>query len=84
MMKRTFFVRAVWDEKANVFYSQSDIQGLHVEAKTIDEFESVFHDLAVELILQNHMSLPDFTEKPLKDLIPAILWERPERGLQVA
>ena len=31
-MKRTFRVKAVWDVAAKVFYSQSDIEGLHIEA----------------------------------------------------
>ena len=26
-----FFVKAVWDEEAKVFYSDSDIVGLHIE-----------------------------------------------------
>jgi hypothetical protein len=26
-VKRTFFLKAVWDEEARVFYSESDIEG---------------------------------------------------------
>ena len=33
-----FFVKAVWDEEAKVFYSDSDIVGLHIEAETIEGF----------------------------------------------
>lgn len=53
-MKRTFYVRAVWDEEAQVFYSESDISGLHIEAATLDEFEAVMSEFAEELIAANH------------------------------
>lgn len=76
-MKRTFFVKALWDDEAKVFYSESDIEGLHIEAANIDDFEEVMFDAAVDLIVANHISLPELAETPLRDLIPAILWERP-------
>ena len=78
MSKRTFFIRAVWDEDAGVFYSESDIEGLHIEAETLDEFEKVMTEEAVDLIVANHISKPDFADKPLRELIPAILWQRPD------
>ncbi len=76
-MKRMFFVRAVWDQEAEVFYSESDIFGLHIEAPTIDEFEAVLSEVAVDLIISNHYSAQDIATKPMKDLVPAILWQRP-------
>ncbi|MCW0000521.1 DUF1902 domain-containing protein [Pararhizobium sp. YC-54] len=78
MVKRTFFVKAVWDPEAKVFYSESDIEGFHIEAGTVDEFEEIIFDTAIDLIVANHMSLPDLADTPLRDLIPAILWQRPE------
>ena len=78
MSKRTFFVRAVWDEDAGVFYSESDIEGLHIEAETLEEFEKVMADEAIDLIVANHISEPDFANKPLRDLVPTILWQRPD------
>ena len=53
-MKRTFSVKAVWDEEAHVFYAQSDIEGLHIEASSLEEFEEVIIDTAPELIMANH------------------------------
>lgn len=76
-MKRTFSVAALWDDEAKVFYSESDIKGLHIEAKTIEEFEEIMQDVAVELIVANHLTAPEIATRPLKDLIPAILWQRP-------
>jgi hypothetical protein len=76
-MKRTFFVKAVWDDEAQVFYSESDIEGLHIEAPSVDAFEDVIFDAAVDLIVANHMSASDLADRPMRDLIPAILWERP-------
>lgn len=54
-----FFVRAVWDEGAGVFRSESDIIGLHIETDTIGEFREVLLDMAPELILTNHISGDD-------------------------
>ena len=34
-MKRKYLVTAIWDEEAQVFYSKSDIHGLHIEAETL-------------------------------------------------
>ena len=78
MTKRTFVVKAVWDDEAKVFFCESDIFGLHVEAETIDEFEAVVLNVAIELIVANHISATDLAEKPLSELIPAILWQRPD------
>ncbi len=77
-MKRTFTVKAVWDNEAQVFYAQSDIEGLHIEAASLDEFEEIIIDAAPELIMANHRSVSEIAERPLKDLIPAILWQRSE------
>lgn len=55
-MKRVFTVEAIWDDEAKVFYSESDISGLHIETKTLEEFEEVMNDVAAELIVANHMS----------------------------
>ncbi len=74
---RTFFIKAVWDAEAGVFYSESDIEGLHIEARTIDEFEDVMRENAVEMIVSNHISKDELASKPLKELIPGILWQRP-------
>ena len=53
-MKRTFSVKAVWDDDAQVFYAQSDIEGLHIEAASLDEFEAIIIEEAPELIMANH------------------------------
>ena len=52
-MKRTFTVKAIWDNEAQVFYAQSDIEGLHIEAASLDEFEEIVLDTAPELIMVN-------------------------------
>lgn len=72
-----FFVRAVWDDEAGVWISESDIIGLHIETATLDEFEEVLADVAADLIVANHLSKKDLAERSLADLIPTIVWERP-------
>ena len=51
-----FVVVAHWDDDAKVFYSESNIIGLHIEADTIEEFEEVMQSLAPELCYLNHLS----------------------------
>ena len=82
-MRKAFFVRAIWDEEAKVFYSESDISGLHIEVDTIEEFEEVMHDLAVDMITANHISAREMASRPFRDLIPAILWQRPTNFVAV-
>lgn len=73
----TFYVKVTWDEEAEVFISESDIKGLHIEAKTIDEFEVVMKDLVGDLIIANHIQGPDFTTRKIEDLFSTVVWERP-------
>ena len=74
---RTFKVEAVWDPEARVFYSESDIFGLHIEAKTIESFEEIMRDLAPRLIEANHLSQEDIDTKPMRELVSTIVWQRP-------
>ena len=67
-----FHITAIWDEDAGVFYSESNIVGLHIEAETIEEFRAAATDLGPEMILANHVTNDDLLTKPLKDLIPVI------------
>ena len=83
-MQQTFRVKAVWDAEAEVFYSESDIEGLHIEAATLDEFEAIMLDVAPELIMVNHRSTSELVEHSLKELIPAIVWQRPNTEKAVA
>ena len=78
MSQRTFSVKAIWDAEARVYYSESDIFGLHIETKTLDDFEEVMMAEGVNLILANHVSSEDLANTPLRDLVPAIVWQRPE------
>lgn len=77
MVKRAFTVRALWDDEAGIFYSESDITGFHIEAGSIEEFEQLMMELAPDLVIANHISMPDLARTPLRDLVPAILWQRP-------
>ena len=83
-MKRIFPVKAVWDGEAQVFYTQSDIEGLHIEATSLDEFEEIMLAAAPELIMANHRTSSEISEHPLKDLVPAILWQRSETEREMA
>jgi Domain of unknown function (DUF1902) len=73
-VRKIFTVKAIWDEDARVYFSESDISGLHIEADTLEEFESDLFEVAAELIVANHMTAAELASAPAKDLIPAILY----------
>ncbi len=58
-------MQAIWDEVAEVFYSKCDIDGLHIEAESIEEFCDSMLDLAPELIMANHVSSHDLVSRPI-------------------
>lgn len=76
-MKRTFYVKALWDDEAKVYYAESDIIGLGIEAPDLETFEEVFNDVALELIMDNHIKPHDIINKALKDWLPTIIWQKP-------
>lgn len=78
MRNKTFYVKACWDDEAGVYYAESDIEGLHLEAPTLEEFQDAVMEMAAELIMSNHISDPDLANKPLRDLVPAIFWREAE------
>ena len=47
-------MKAHWDGEADIFVSESNIVGLHIEARTLDEFQQIMIDLVPELIAANH------------------------------
>jgi Domain of unknown function (DUF1902) len=75
-----FFVRAVWDADASVWVSESDIIGLHVEAATLEEFEAAAAELGPQLIVENHITKHDLTQRSLSELIPWIKFRAPQTG----
>jgi uncharacterized protein YuzE len=83
-MKRTFYVRAIWDPEVQRYYTESDILGLAIETKTLDEFEEVMNDVAIDLIMNNHMSAQDLVSNSIRDLVPTIIWQRPNEHVEVA
>jgi hypothetical protein len=83
-MKRTFYVRAVWDAEVKKYYTESDILGLAIETKTLEEFEEVMNEVAVELIMSNHMSTEDLISNSIRDLVPTIIWQRPSEQAEAA
>jgi hypothetical protein len=56
VMHNPFIVTAIWDAKARVFTTQSDIPGLVIEADTFEELVDLVETLAPEVIAAN---LPD-------------------------
>lgn len=78
MTQRLFNVSAHWDDEAQVYYSESDIVGLHIEAPDLDTFEDVLMDVAPGLIVANHMAPEALKGGRPEELIPAIVWRRPE------
>ena len=82
--KMRFYINALWDEEAGVFYSESDIIGLHIEAATLEAFEETMSSLARELVLENHITKKDLAKKSLVDMIPTIFFKAPDAAAATA
>jgi RNase H-fold protein (predicted Holliday junction resolvase) len=74
MPGNSFEVTALWDEDAKVWYSESDIIGLHIEASTIEAFRKEVERHAADLIIENHLDPTALETGKLRDLIPTIFW----------
>jgi hypothetical protein len=70
-MKRTFYVKALWDDEAEVWYSETDTEGLFIEAVTLGEFEDIMPELARDMIFSNHNTGPEFAEPKPQDRFAA-------------
>ena len=64
---------AHWDGKHKIWYSESNLEGLHIEAETFEEFRDLVHEFAAELIVANHISTFDLNRRSIRDLIPAVV-----------
>ena len=53
MSDKEYLIHAIWDAKAGVFYAQSDVPGLNVEAATLQELLEVLQDVVPELLAAN-------------------------------
>jgi hypothetical protein len=53
MQPQSYFVRAVWDDEAGVYYYESNIPGLNVEAETLPMFIEIAEELAPQMLEAN-------------------------------
>ena len=49
-----YYVRPVWDNEAQCFYSESNIVGLHIEADNEEAFRIIAEDVIPDLLEANH------------------------------
>ena len=78
-MRKVFTIKAVWDDDAGVYFSDSDISGLHIEAESLDEFESEMFEVAADLIFANHMTDEEYNSASARERIPAIVYKALDR-----
>jgi len=57
-MSKSYHVKAVWDAEAGVFFAESDIPGLHIEAPTMRAFVEAVEELAPQILEANGSSDP--------------------------
>ena len=70
-----FYIRPIWDDEAKIYYSDSNIIGLHLEARSIDELFAIADEVAIDLVLANHISQDDIFAKPLKEMISTMCYD---------
>jgi Domain of unknown function (DUF1902) len=51
MAAKQYVIRAVWDPEARVFFAESNVPGLNVEAETIPELVEILQDVVPALLL---------------------------------
>lgn len=56
-MAMTYYVRAQWDDEAGVYYSETNVPGLNVEAETLAQFIEIAEELAPQMLEAN---VPDW------------------------
>ena len=61
-----------------MFCCESDIEGMHVEADTLDEFQRLIAEHAPEQVIANHLKARQIARMSLVDLVPAISREAEE------
>ncbi len=83
-MKRTFYVKAIWDDEAKVWISDTDIQGLFINAKDLNEFEEVVSEFAGELVLENHWRNENVPPDVISSTVPIIILQRPDDSRHAA
>ena len=49
-----FYVKPMYDDENDVYYSESNIIGLHLQTDTLDEFYEEARKYAIELLEENH------------------------------
>jgi Domain of unknown function (DUF1902) len=52
-MQPGYYVKAIWDEEASVWCSESNIPGLVIEADNLSELENLMNELAPEMLSAN-------------------------------
>ena len=57
-MSKTYHVTCKWDAEAEVFYAETDIPGLHVEAPSMAELCRAIEELAPQMIAVNDSPAP--------------------------
>jgi hypothetical protein len=50
---QTYYVRAIWDEAAEVYCSETNVPGLNIEAATLPEFMDLAMVLGREMLEAN-------------------------------
>ena len=75
--KQEFYIEALWDEEAKVYYSKSDIPGLNIEANSLGEFEDYMQDLVPILLIENVLK-PILEENILRKMNPNSKVKTPE------
>jgi hypothetical protein len=52
-MAKEYYLQAIWDPEAKVYYSKTNVPGLVVEAETLDDFIAIANELTPELLRAN-------------------------------
>lgn len=60
----SYYVNALWDAEAGVYYSETNVPGLSIEAETLHEFIEIAEELAPQMLEANVEGFTREAERP--------------------
>ena len=65
-----YYVKALWDSDAGVYFSETNVPGLNIEAETLHDFIAIAEELAPQMLEAN---VPGYSPDKLRGPATAAL-----------
>jgi hypothetical protein len=65
-----YYVKALWDDEASLYYSETNVPGLNIEAETLHDFIAIAEELTPQMLEAN---VPGYSPDKLRGRATAAL-----------